>query len=225
MVTAHPRQPMRSKLLDNWFIEDVSALISSVQRYSAVVGGLKFTAGTIAVILVLMLIIWPFMMQSTQPLKLTLEPVEVEGVAEIPKMQNPRFHGVDKDNQPFNVTAAEAFQTDNDTVVLDQMQGDITLKDGSWLSLEANQGHIRVSSKLLDMTGDVHLVMDNGYEMFTQSAHVDMEQSMAAGSEPVQVQGAPGLLTAQGFKVEDNGDRIFFHGRVKTTIYPDNEAL
>ena len=60
---------------------------------------------------------------------------------------------------------------------------------------------------------------DQGYEFQTATARVDLENSTASGDEPIDGQGPFGILKAQGFRVLESGERIFFVGPATLTVF------
>jgi lipopolysaccharide export system protein LptC len=97
-------------------------------------------------------------------------------------------------------------------VNLTQPRGDMTLENGSWLSIASKQGVYLQKANQLDLSHDVTLYRDDGTTMTTSSASLELKDGVAAGSEPVHVEGPWGVLDAQGFTVIDKGTAIQFIG-------------
>jgi lipopolysaccharide export system protein LptC len=123
-----------------------------------------------------------------------------------------RYHGIDEQGRPYTLTAATAQQAGPERVNLTMPKGDITLKDGTWLMLQAKQGVFIQHKNQLDLSHDVMLYRDDGTTMVTSSASIDMKSGAAAGGEPVHVEGPFGTLDAQGFTLLDKGSTIQFPG-------------
>ena len=104
--------------------------------------------------------------------------IALTGAQEVPDarpvMKNPRFQGADSKMQPYMVTAKSAIQQDADTIVLNTVQADLTLKDNTWLAVKAEQGTLKLSRQVLYLVGNVDVFHDGGYEMHTERAFVDM---------------------------------------------------
>lgn len=138
------------------------------------------------------------------------------------RMVNARFSGLNKKTLPYTVTAPLAVQ-DNpqaDEIELSNPKTDITLKDGSWLAITADRGRYFQSRQILDLFGMVNLFHDSGYEFQSTRAHIDLVAGTAEGDRPVTGQGPFGELTAEGFRISDNGKTIHFTGTAKLVIYP-----
>ena len=137
-------------------------------------------------------------------------------------MVNPRYLGFDKENQAFSITADLArILADNSTVVeLEMPKADITLDNGTWLVLTAQNGVFTQLEKTLTLEGAVNLFHDSGYELQTSKANVDLEKGLAKGDSAIRGQGPFGELHGDGFRLIDKGKTIVFTGKSKLVIYP-----
>ena len=135
-------------------------------------------------------------------------------------MKNPRFESVDSDNQPFTISAVEAVQLDSDTVQLIQMKADIAMNDGAWIALEAKQGALQLGKKRLYLKGDIQILSNDGNEVNTQEAYIDLADGSATGRLPVSGQGTMGSLKADSFTISGEGDVLTFVGNVHLVLYP-----
>lgn len=136
-------------------------------------------------------------------------------------MLRPHYQSVDKNDQPFNVTADTATQKDAETVLLKNLNADMSFKDSRWAALSANEGTLRTNKKKLDLAGAVNMFYDGGYEMRTELALVDMAAGSIEGPKPVEGQGPSGTLKADRFKVREKGKVLYFEGNVKVTLNMD----
>ncbi len=186
---------------------------------------LKFVLPLIALTLMALVVLWPQIEQvqdSGFRLGFSSSPEDLmENVA----MTNPRFFGVDGNRQPFTVTAREAVETPEsagrtDHVYLDAPQADITLEDGSWIALTANEGFYTETDGMLDLVGTVNMYHDNGFEIHTEEAEVAMNSGSASGAVPVDGQGPFGTIKSDsGFELEDKGAVIRFLGKSQLVIF------
>lgn len=189
--------------------------------YSTMVSKLKIIVGFAAAFLIIMIIVFPLLDDNRQGIKV----IPKDGVSDNdkPSMEKPRLHGTDANNQPYNITAERAVQEDAKNMTLYKIEGDIHLKDGAWISLLSDSGKYSVSSRTLDLSGSINLFMDNGYEFLTETARVDLKQSIATGNDKVFVQGPLGKLQSQGFVIKNNGDDMEFTGGVHLVIFPGGD--
>lgn len=131
----------------------------------------------------------------------------------------PRYQGVDELNRPYTVTAAVAVQAGQEDIVqLQAPRADLTLTDGGWVYMEANQGRFDKPHNRLDLAGQVTVHHDDGTQFVTARAALDIGGGNAAGDDPVAAQGPFGTLTAEGFRLFDRGHVVVFTGRARAVL-------
>ncbi len=196
-----------------------------LQRRARVVAALRLILPAVAALLLTVLALWSRFGLDTTSFRLAIGSIDVGNIDSL-SMSNAHFEGIDDRKRPFTVSAEKAVQVDEKSDIIDliQPQADITLEDGAWLSLTADGGRLQRSKKLLDLTGQVNLFHDQGYELHTRNVHVDLANNNAVGNEPVQGQGPAGELTSQGIEVKDSGTRITFLGHAHMVFYGDQQS-
>lgn len=189
--------------------------------YSRYVVFMKFILPLIALILVATIMIWPQLHVLDETFSIALTDVKLSA-KESPNMVNARFVGADQKKQPFSITAdiARNLLKDTTEIELEMPKADITVSDGSWLVLTANSGVYNQKGKVLSLEGAVNLFHDSGYEFKTKVANIDLNRGIAISNEPVKGQGPFGHLQAEGFRIEEKGNKIIFSGRSKLILYP-----
>ncbi len=190
-------------------------------RYSRFVGVMKFALPLAAAALMGLVIGWP----DTGPPRVGPGVVFAPGAGTATEnlgMERARYTGLDRRQQPFVVTAGSVTPAgkDLDRVLLTDLQADMTLANGAWASLLATSGTFDRTLRTLELSGAVDIYADNGLELHTHGAFVDIGNGTAVGKTLVNGQGSFGLLRATGFEIRDRGERLLFSGRVKLTIYP-----
>jgi len=198
---------------------------SGRNSYSNFVALMKVTLPVVAVMLVGLIVFWNRIVPNPRLLAPDLSSISPEFAQNL-AMVNPRFDGVDKQGRPYSLTAAEALQikTDANEVDLLQPSGDMTLEDGTWLSLSADHGLYRRKEELLDLTGNVSFFHDEGFELRSPAAAVDFRSGVASSDAGVEGQGPSGTLAAEGFEFRDEGMTILFQGQSHMVIYNKAEA-
>ena len=196
-----------------------------LQRRTRVVAAMRLILPSIAALLLAALALWSRLGLDSDSFRLAMGSLGLTSIDSM-AMSNPHFEGVDDQKRPFNLTAASARQVDSaaDAIDLDAPQADITLSDGAWLTLTADAGRYLRAAQLLDLTGQVNLFHDKGYELHTRDVHIDLAKGSAVGGSAVDGQGPSGELTAEGIEVANGGSRIHFLGRAHMTIY-DGQQL
>lgn len=190
--------------------------------YGRMVGWLKVLLPTVAVALVLLVAAWPLIMEQDARFADALSRAD-RRAAENLEVQNARYSGVEEDGQPFTVTAESMHQESVDAtmVALSQPKADILLANGAWVAVTAANGTLNRAAQVLELTDDVNVFHDLGYEFRTQQAILDLVGGSAFGGLPVEGQGPFGYIEGEGFRVEGRGDRIKLTGKSKVVIYPE----
>ncbi|RDD61529.1 LPS export ABC transporter periplasmic protein LptC [Ferruginivarius sediminum] len=188
--------------------------------YSLFVGTLKVVLPALAVAMVLLVIVWPQFAPDESSFRVGISDLSPDQADNL-SMLNARFRGRDEQNRPFSIVADQATQAKSgaDLIKLQQPKADITLQDGAWLALTADDGQYWRETQKLHLSGNVSLFHDRGFEMHTSAADIDLKANRAQSDRPVQGQGPTGNLEAEGFRLEDGGKRIFFTGKSKLTVY------
>ncbi len=191
-------------------------------RYSIFVGFMKVLLPALAAALMLLVVAWPQFTIDDSGFRLSVSKLAPDQADSL-TMLNARFDGLDEEERPYTLTADMATQSDSDKdlVELELPKADITLEDGTWLALTARSGEYRQQSRILDLTGSVSLFHDQGFELRTEAARVDLVKGRAVGALPVQGQGGAGLIQAEGFRVLDRGARIIFTGKAHMIVNPE----
>lgn len=199
-------------------------LRASWSASAVLIGVLKTLLPSFAIGMVLLIFAWPQINVESERFGIGLGVSELAAdYADSLSMLNARFDGVDAEGRPFSLSADEASQPSsvNEIVDLSLPKGDITLNDGTWLALTAKTGKYDRQGNTLDLAGAVSLFHDQGFELQTETAAVDLEAGRAEGSDPVKGHGPFGQLLSEGFRVEDSGDTIVFTGRSRMILQPD----
>ena len=189
--------------------------------YSRFVSFMKFFLPATALFLIVLVVVWPQLDFENQRFGLRFAKLQAtEGG--VPAMVNARFVGSDRKDQRYTITAdlARNLLFGGTSVELEMPKADITARDGSWIVLTANSGVYDQDSKKLGLEGSVKLFHDAGYQFDTKAAQIDLGLGNAESNSPVRGQGPFGQLEAQGFRLENKGQTIYFSGKSKLVIFP-----
>jgi lipopolysaccharide export system protein LptC len=200
--------------------------------YSRRVDRLRFVLPAIALLLLAVVMAWPWLAGGYGGLIVPVFKNAADHVGDAMRMTNPRYVGRTDQAKPYEVTASSAFldPTDPDRIHLDRLhatfeQGGEDGKAGlerdpsSTVNLSANEGIYMRDENRLELEGALELVFGDGYRFNTESAEVDLERGLVVGPEPVTGEGPAGTLAADRFDIEDGGKRLRFEGRVQMTIH------
>ncbi|MCI5050497.1 MAG: LPS export ABC transporter periplasmic protein LptC [Rickettsiales bacterium] len=199
-------KPVNVTTNNRWIRQDTQRLLSSIGRYTRFVLFSKMFLAVLSVLMILTIIILPVINADEEGLRIAFTTVN-EKTDSVPVMTNPTFQGVDEKNQPYLITADSAIQQDENTIILSNVQADMLTEEETWLTVRAKGGQINTDAKTLKLTDDVYLFHDQGYEMATESVHVDMNKHIARGVKPVEGFGPLGSIKAEGF-VWDHEQRV-----------------
>ncbi|MEA2783033.1 MAG: lipopolysaccharide export system protein LptC [Rhodospirillaceae bacterium] len=183
-------------------------------RHSRMVAAMRLVLPALAAVLLGLLALWSKFGLDGNRLLLDVRSAGRTTIDSM-TMSNPHFEGIDEKKRPFNVTAERATQLDKngDVVDLHGPQADITLENGAWLALSADNGRYQRKEQLLNLGGGVSLFHDQGYELHTPVLRVDLATSRASSDQAVQGQGPAGNLTGEGLVISEGGKRMLLTGR------------
>lgn len=212
--------PKVNKLIKRFFRRLVNLLLEPVKGYTRFVSLTKIFLIIGALILIAVIIIVPLKKTIQNKFRVTFSDISLIDENGKPVMRKPVFQGVDNGGQPYNLTAESATQESEDMLVLNKVESDMSMKDGTWLSLKADKGSFLQKEEVLDLEGNVNLISSEGYEFRTQAASINIKEGYAFGSDPVEVQSNSGTIKARGFVIENKGDVIIFNNQVETKLFP-----
>src|SRR4029077_7541069 len=91
--------------------------------------------------------------------------------------------GSDQSGNPFVITADAAVQQGANTrkVALRQVEADLTLDKNRWLNASATHGFVDMDKSALSLTGGIAMFSDDGYELHTPPANVDLRKGIFRG--------------------------------------------
>ena len=190
-------------------------------RYSRFVGFMKFALPLGAAVLIGTIVAWPDPYQRGEDIPFSLAEISM-GESGEPGLESVRYVGKDDRNQPFVITAGRVVPdaTDPERFALKDLQADITIEDGTWVTLIADAGIYQRDQRKLALAGHVSIFSDEGFEIRTPTAEIDLAKGHAIGHDPVHGQGPFGNLDAASFRLIDKGERIIFEGDVSLVVYP-----
>lgn len=210
-----------ANFIKDWTMHEIELLTSSYKRYSYGVYAAKYAIPIIILLLILSLFI--FSENSDSGSTIIIETVEKEKGVKTPQiMENPRFHGVDSRNQPYNIFAKSAYQETPNQVKMSKINADLTTENGSWVSIVADKADYIIDKQFLHMFGEVGIFVTqadfNGYEINTSDAKVDVKNRVAYGDAKLNAKSDMGDFTAMGFEVLMDEEKISFTGPIKLVI-------
>jgi lipopolysaccharide export system protein LptC len=211
------------------------------KRRKGLILALKIALPLIAVVCVAYIVIWSQQVKTITVVDVVDEGVEKQKTSDV-TVKQVQYNGVDANNRPYSITAESAMQPQNaaptggegqaaatqadaavkndDVINLKQLIADMTMSDGAWVAVTADDGVYHRDAGRVDLSGNVTLFHDTGLTFETDAATVDLKNDTASGDQPIEGQNADGQLAAQGFEVRDDGQTIIFTGRAYLKLLP-----
>ncbi len=187
--------------------------------YSRFVGLMKLALPATAVAILGIIFAWPRLAPRDTQFKVAFAGFNAKAI-DTQSMVNPRYYGTDNKNQPFVVTAEIATQIDQQiqAVQLEHPIADLIRQEGGGMVGNSELGIFQQRDNTLELYGHVDLYQDKGYEVHSNSAHIDVQPGNAHGDEASHGKGPSGTVEGEGFRLWDRGDRVMFTGKARALL-------
>lgn len=211
------------------------ATSTDVQRYSRFVVIMKRALPMAAAVLLAAVIAYSLQprQQDSKRMAITFRTLGIDN--NDLTMVKPKLTGIDSGGNPFVVTADRAIQDPHDSrrALLEHVEADLTLKNGTWLNATATHGRLNASmtgsgagagghakqTQKLAVYGAVDVYSDNGYEVHTTSADIDTASGIIVGNHMVNGHGPLGEFRADRFKIDRDAKLVYLYGNIRMTLY------
>jgi len=198
---------------------------SRADRYSRVLGMAKIVLPGTGLAILAVALLW----QDIVPQSASGRGVPRIGLEALRQheMSSPKFVGTDEKSRPFQVEAKSArlASAKSDTVILEQPKASMTLESGNWVAVTSKGGEFNQRTRVIALSGEVHLFHDANYTFRTEQATIDTAKGRAWGDKPVVAQGPKGTIESTGFRIEDKGQTIIFTGKTKVLLRFDEQDM
>ena len=189
-------------------------------RYSRFVGVMKRALPIAAGALIAIVLIFALLPRQSDKVSFAYE--SMGRIDNDLAMLKPRLTGSDQSGNPFVITADAAVQQGANArkVMLKKVEADLTLDKDRWMNASAMRGFVDMEKGALTLTGGIAVFSDDGYELHTERANVDLKKGIFRGPGEVTGQGPIGTLRADTFELDRNTKQITLRGHVRMTIIP-----
>ncbi|MBL42843.1 MAG: hypothetical protein CMM49_09325 [Rhodospirillaceae bacterium] len=180
-------------------------------RYSRFVSLIKLIFLATASALVLLIVAWSFSSPSDEKITISLSNSKpIKNISE--GLTNGRFIGKDDNDQTYIITAdyAEPINGNPREIALQILQADLTLDDGTWITLKAPGGILKRSRNELLLGDSVYIYADNRFEVFTNLVKIDLSKSIITSDNQINMQSPYGNLVANSFNFDNNKNNLYF---------------
>lgn len=134
--------------------------------------------------------------------------------------QNIRYNGLDSQGRPFVVTSTNGREISNNQILLQEPKAVLDLSEGVKVRLWGIQGVYDKVSKVLLISGSVHLNHTNGLNLMTSEASINLDKGTAENNAPVEGYNETSTIKAQSFKISEHGKNVLFRGQPELIIHP-----
>ncbi|MBL4617485.1 MAG: LPS export ABC transporter periplasmic protein LptC [Robiginitomaculum sp.] len=193
--------------------------LNAARRRSLLVKILRFTFVLMAVLIVSVVAAY-IVVGSNRPVPVvSLMPVQVANENEM-VIQKPVFTGRDDSKNPFSLSADTALQQTDGSGITNLVNPELNTspeKNGG-ANVTARHGQYDDTGRVLELTDEVTLTTDSGFEYTTPNATIDLSSDIISGDNGVQGEGPLGNIKSDEFKIVEGGERVYFTGRVVTRI-------
>lgn len=172
-----------------------------------------------AVGLLVTVVAWPHLRDLVEPVRVVQGSGAAAGDAQ---MMGPRYFGVDNLNRPYSVTGRSGIPNavNGEVFSIADPEAEITLENGSWVTVRAAQGEVDRQRRTVRLRGNVNVFRDDGYTFTTEEAFVDLNQRLTWGDRPIEGHGPQIEIEAQGFRIVGQGSTVVFTGPTRVVLRP-----
>jgi lipopolysaccharide export system protein LptC len=183
-------------------------------RYTQFVGVMK-RALPVAAFAVISAVL-AFFFVARQPAKVDMGYQRLGHVDNDLTMIKPRLTGQDARGNPFVITADQGVQDAKNPkrASLTKVEADMTLDKTGWINANAARGTVDMTAGALELAGGINVFSDQGYELHTASASVDLKKGVVHGHEEVTGHGPLGDLRADQFNFDRDSKILTLDGHV-----------
>lgn len=150
-------------------------------------------------------------------------PPPPETAGDAMKITNAQFNGTGDDGLPYKVIADEAIRqyASDDIVQLVAPKLNFFRNEMAEASiLNSDVGTYDQANDILEVTQNVYLSTDDGYECRTEHARIFVDSGRVQGDEAIKCNGPAGEVTGNSFEIQDDYTRIVFKDGVTSYIIP-----
>ena len=190
-------------------------------KYSIFIRSLKFIfSGTWFIIIILIIFNNSSLKKEIIKNDNSLNNKDFQSVTQV--LHKPTFMGVDKKKQPFKVMADKAirFKSTPDIFNLDKPTGEITSGKEKFF-LSGDEGIFNKQIQQLNVRGNVKFNDEKNMIFKTTEMYFDFKKEILSGNEKVRGEKNNSFIISEGFRIFNNGEKIFFTGKSKLTLAND----
>jgi lipopolysaccharide export system protein LptC len=188
---------------------------------------LKIAVPAATGLIIVLALFWPQLVGRDTRIDIAVPDAARERDEQPEAIVNATYSGIDREGRPFSIRARSVRNPEGDPAALQLIEPDaqIALKDGSVLTIVADQGLYQRDRDSLDLQGEVTLRRDGDLTVVTERANIDLRASSASGDRPVGATSPHGTLSGTGFRIAAGGDSVFVNGPAQMEIVPGAKTV
>lgn len=192
-------------------------------NYSIFIKSLKYILIIISVIILALVIYNNDSFKNTKIYKdYSFKQDDFQSVKQV--LHKPVFMGIDKKKQPFKVMAKKATRLKESPDVFDLEKPTGELKSGTEkFFVKGDVGIFYKDIQQLKIKGNVQFNDEKNMIFNTSEMYFDFKQEILVGDQKVSGKKNNSIIISEGFKVTNNGDKIFFTGKTKLKLANENK--
>ncbi|MCF8474189.1 MAG: LPS export ABC transporter periplasmic protein LptC [Emcibacter sp.] len=169
------------------------------------------------------LVLWPVINSKEGSFTLAIDRLDERD--ENAKLTKPRYVGIDKYNNPVNISAETAFRKNNDDkdYYLKNLLALMSMRDGTAIKVEASSGMLDAKAQEITLDGKINIVTDNDFSLTTEQAVFLINEKIATGENGVAGKVPFGTFKADKFHVDVDQEIIRLKKHVKLHFDPEKQ--
>lgn len=183
---------------------------------------LRISLPALVAVLLGVTLLFPEIFSGSGRAPIDLPIAEKGSEAEGKGMVNITYSGIDKQGRPFSISADRVDSTPStaDVLRLTRPNAQVSLKEGGKLAIAAKSGAYDRTHETVDLQEQVTLRQGADLLIRTRQARADLRAGEAFGDQTVDGEASFGALTGHGFRIIENGNRIFLGGPAQLVVQP-----
>lgn len=134
------------------------------------------------------------------------------------RMLNPLYTDRGSDGSRYTLRGVEAVRSGTTSAItLTAPRLEVRSQNGRGARLESANGLYDNDRRTITLQSGV-LINSRDVNLNTERALIDLNDTTVSGSDPVDATWPGGEVRAQGFRIEDNGNRLHFSGKGETKV-------
>jgi len=181
---------------------------------------LKKIVPFLTVIILIALVLWPVLNSKEGSFTLAIDRLDKRD--ENAKLIKPRYVGIDRHNNPVNISAETAFRKSNDDkdYYLKNLLADMKLRDGTGIKVRATSGMFDADAQEIILDGSVTITTESDFNLSTDHAIFLINEKISTGNNGLTGSTSFGTIRADKFHVDVDQEIIRLKGNVKLHFDP-----